>query len=90
MTDVPLVCAYAHCCTISRNVLANSAMNRMEIILRGIQYAQLIEGIQHARMFVSCISIRLVGTFSLRCLLHLVIFSKLKNSFDTLLELLSR
>ena len=34
----------------------------------GIQYAQSIEGIQHARVLVSCISIRLVRTFSLRCL----------------------
>ena len=29
MTRVPLVCAYAHCYTISRKVLANSAMKCM-------------------------------------------------------------
>ena len=34
----------------------------------GVQYAQSIEGIQHARVLVICISIRLVRTFSLRCL----------------------
>ena len=32
----------------------------------GVQYARSIEGIQHARVLVICISIRLVRTFSLR------------------------
>ena len=73
LTDVPLVCAYAHCYTISRKVLANSAMNRTEIILRENSICSF-EGIQHARVLVSYISIKPVRTFSLRCLFHLIIF----------------
>ena len=42
---VPLARVCAHCYTISRKVLPNSAMNRMGIILRGnsIQYATVVE-----------------------------------------------
>ena len=41
-------------------------------------------------MLVSCISIKLAGTLSLRCLFHLVLFSKLKNNLATPLVLPSR
>ena len=60
---------YAHMHTATR-----SAAKCWLILLRitwrlsfeGVQYAQSIEGIQHARVLVICISIRLVRTFSLR------------------------
>ena len=68
MTRVPLVCAYAHCYTISRKVLANSAMKRMEIILRGSSICSINRGNSNARVLVSYTRIRLVRTFSLRCL----------------------
>ena len=44
MTRVPLVCAYAHCYTTSRKVLANSATNRMDIILRGNSICSINRG----------------------------------------------
>ena len=89
-TDVPLVCACAHCCTISRKLLAYSAINHMKVALRGNSTCSIIS--REFNMLACVLTALASGSFArFRCDASSIHFFKLKkqNGFVTLLVLLS-
>ena len=87
VTGVPLVCAYAHRYTISRKVLTNSAMNRMEIML--LREFNTLDQSKEFNMLACLLAALASGSFArFHCDVCSFFFpTSSRNSFATLLVL---